>query len=56
MAFKYSLQCDTLPWVGYNVLEEPDVVLQAAAEAGYTGIDLPGATRRRWMAANGGGG
>ncbi len=42
MAFKYSLQCDTLPWVGYNVLEEPDVVLQAAAEAGYTGIDLPG--------------
>ena len=42
MAFKYSLQCDTLPWVGYNVLEEPDVVIQAAAEAGYTGIDLPG--------------
>ena len=42
MAFKYSLQCDTLPWVGYNVLAEPDVVIQAAAEAGYTGIDLPG--------------
>jgi hypothetical protein len=42
MAFKYTLQCDTLPWVGYNVLEEPDVVLQAAAEAGYGGIDLPG--------------
>ena len=35
-------QCDTLPWVGYNVLEEPDVVLQAAAEAGYDGVDLPG--------------
>ena len=42
MAFKYTLQCDTLPWVGYNVLEEPDVVLQAAAEAGYDGVDLPG--------------
>ena len=42
MAFKYSLQCDTLPWVGYNLLEEPDVVLQAAAEAGYDGVDLPG--------------
>ena len=42
MGFKYTLQCDTLPWVGYNVLEEPDVVLQAAAEAGYDGVDLPG--------------
>ncbi len=42
MAFKYSLQCDTLPWVGYNVLEEPDVVLRAAKEAGYDGVDLPG--------------
>ena len=42
MAFKYTLQCDTLPWVGYNVLEEPDAVLQAAAAAGYDGVDLPG--------------
>ena len=42
MGFKYTLQCDTLPWVGYNVLEEPDVVLQAAAAAGYDGVDLPG--------------
>ena len=52
MAFKYSLQCDTLPWVGYNVLEEPDVVLQASAEAGYDGVDLPGnpekMDRRAW--------
>lgn len=42
MTFKYSLQCDTLPWVGYNVLENPDEVLTAAAEAGFDGIDLPG--------------
>ena len=41
MAFKYSLQSDTLPWVGYNLLEEPDTVLKAAAEAGYDGVDLP---------------
>ena len=42
MSFKYSLQCDTLEWVGYHVLEEPDVVLRAAREAGYDGVDLPG--------------
>ena len=42
MSFKYSLQCDTLQWVGYHVLEEPDVVLGAAREAGYDGVDLPG--------------
>ena len=54
MAFKYSLQCDTLPWVGYNVLEEPDVVLGAAREAGYDGVDLPGNPQavdaREWRA------
>ena len=42
MPFKYTLMCDTLPWVGYNVLETPEVVLAAAVEAGYDGIDLPG--------------
>lgn len=42
MPFKYSLQCDTLPWIGYNVLENPQEVLQAAADVGYDGIDLPG--------------
>ena len=54
MAFKYTLQCDTLPWVGYNVLEEPDVVLGAAREAGYDGVDLPGNPQavdaREWRA------
>lgn len=42
MAFKFTLICDTLSWVGYNVLEEPQVVLQAAKQAGYDGVDLPG--------------
>ncbi len=42
MSFKYTLVCDTLPWVGYNVLEMPDEVLQAAKAAGYEGVDLPG--------------
>ena len=42
MPFKYTLMSDTLPWVGYNVLEDYDVVLQAAVEAGYDAIDLPG--------------
>ena len=54
MAFKYALQCDTLPWVGYNVLEEPDLVLGAAREAGYDGVDLPGNPQavdaREWRA------
>ena len=42
MPFKYTLMCDTLPWVGYNVLEMPNEVLQAAKDAGYDGVDLPG--------------
>jgi len=42
MAFKFTLMCDTLPWVGCDVLEEPQVVLQAAKQAGYDGVDLPG--------------
>ena len=46
MSFKYTLQSDTLPWVGYNLLENPDEVLAAAAEAGYEGIDLPGNPHR----------
>jgi sugar phosphate isomerase/epimerase len=42
MPFKYTLMCDTLPWVGHNVLEMPNEVLQAAKDAGYDGVDLPG--------------
>ena len=42
MPFKYTVQSDTLPWTGYNLLENPQEVLEAAVEAGYDGIDLPG--------------
>ena len=42
MPFKYTMQSDTLPWVGYNLLENPQEVLEAAVKAGYDGIDLPG--------------
>ena len=42
MPFKYTLMCDTLPWIGYNVLETPQEILQAAVDVGYDGIDLPG--------------
>lgn len=41
MPFKYALMCDTLPWIGYNVLETPREILQAAADVGYDSIDLP---------------
>ena len=42
MPFRYTLQSDTLQWVGYNILHQPQEVLEAAAEAGYDGVDLPG--------------
>lgn len=42
MAFKYTVVTDTLPWIGYNVLEQPQDVLRTVKEAGYDGIDLPG--------------
>ena len=52
MSFKYTLMCDTLPWVGYNVLEMPNEVLRAAKNAGYDGVDLPGNPKtmdgRKW--------
>ena len=41
MPFKYALMCDTLPWIGYNILETPREILQAAADVGYDSIDLP---------------
>ena len=36
MSFKYTLQCDTLPWVGYNVLETPEQVAQHAVKLAET--------------------
>ena len=42
MAIKHSLVCDTLSFMGYDVLDEPDLVLGAIKAAGYDGADLPG--------------
>lgn len=42
MPFKYTVVTDTMPWIGYDILEQPQEVLSAVKEAGYDGIDLPG--------------
>ena len=42
MGFKYSVVCDTLKWVGYDVFQDPRGVLTAIKHAGYDGADLPG--------------
>ncbi len=39
--FKYSIACPTLVWTGYDVVQEPEGVLQAIKDAGYDGADLP---------------
>ena len=44
--FPVTLVSDTLAWAGYDVLEEPERVLTAVKEAGFAGIDLPGAPDR----------
>lgn len=41
MGFKYTVVCDTLLWVGYNVIETPQEVLAAIKDVGYDGVDLP---------------
>ena len=46
MGFKYTVVTDTMFWIGYNVLETPQEVLEAVKEAGYDGIDLPGDPKR----------
>jgi sugar phosphate isomerase/epimerase len=46
MGFKYSVVCDTLKWIGYDVLADPQEVLGAIKSAGYDGADLPGDLKR----------
>lgn len=41
MGFKYSLACPTLNWMGYDVVAEPEKVLEAIKAAGHDGADLP---------------
>ena len=42
MAFRYTLVCDTLGFLSYDVLEEPWSILRAIKDAGYDGADMPG--------------
>ncbi len=46
MPLKYTVVCDTLSFVGYDVLEQPEEILTAIKDAGYDGADLPGAPGR----------
>ena len=46
MSFKYTVVCDTLSFLGYDVLENPRDILQIIKDAGYDGADLPGDPRR----------
>ena len=46
MAIKHAVVCDTLSFMGYDVLDEPDLVLGAIKAAGYDGADLPGYSER----------
>jgi len=60
MGFKYTVVTDTMPWIGYNMLETPREIMAALAEAGYDGVDVPGDPTRmdgkewRKMAADAG--
>ena len=46
MAFKYSVVCPTLEWMGYDVLEDPERILSAIKAAGYDGADMPADAER----------
>lgn len=46
MSFKYAVNCDTLPFLGWDVLEDPQTILKATKDAGYDGVDLPGNPER----------
>ena len=37
MGFKYTIACSTLPFVGYDVLQQPGEILSAIKAAGYDG-------------------
>ena len=41
MSFKYTVVCDTLSFVGHNILDETQEILQTIKEVGYDGADLP---------------
>ena len=46
MAFKYTVACGTLRFLGYDFLKRPQEILQVIKDAGYDGADLPGDPER----------
>lgn len=42
MGFKYCVVCDTLKFLGYDLLENSQEILEAIKHAGYNGVDIPG--------------
>ena len=46
MAFKYTVVCDGVKWLGYDFLKRPQEILQVIKDAGYDGADLPGDPER----------
>ena len=42
MGFKYTLVADTLAFLGYNLNENTEEILQAVKNAGYDGVDVAG--------------
>jgi len=42
LGFKYSVVAETLSFIGYDILENPQAILKAVKDAGYDAIDLPG--------------
>ena len=46
MGFKYAVNCDTLGFLGHDLLDDPQAVLEAIKSSGYDGADLPGNPER----------
>jgi sugar phosphate isomerase/epimerase len=46
MSFQYVVNSDTLPFLGHDLLENPQEILEAIKDVGYAGVDLPGNPER----------
>jgi len=46
MGFRYVVVADTLPFIGCDLLADPEATLAAIAQAGFDGVDLPGNPER----------
>ena len=46
MGFKYTVVADTLAFLGYDLTENSEEILQAVKRAGYDGVDVAGDRER----------